>query len=206
MNSDLEDRVRQRLGRPVVDLLGEPRALGLLRLDDPHREVAVGIGRVARCDERGIAALQEQPGPRQGSLGELELGQLEPGGRSSSAARGSTSPRSAATPGVARRRPRPSSAASASSAFVDDEARTRSRGLAVDAVRARRAAPASGRASSSVGLAVALAHARAACSRCSRPPRWPPRGARRSGCPPVDAACSLHRLRSIRAAHGQTIS
>ena len=36
---DLEDGVDERLGRPVVDLLGEPRALGLLGLDDAHLDV-----------------------------------------------------------------------------------------------------------------------------------------------------------------------
>ena len=56
---DLEDRVRQRLGRSVVDLLGEPRALGLLGLDDPHLDigrdgVVAGLG-----DEARVAALEE---------------------------------------------------------------------------------------------------------------------------------------------------
>ena len=36
---DLEDRVREGLGRAVVDLLGEPRPLRLLGLDDPHLRV-----------------------------------------------------------------------------------------------------------------------------------------------------------------------
>ena len=35
----LEDRVRERLGGSVVDLLGEPDALALLGLDDPHLEL-----------------------------------------------------------------------------------------------------------------------------------------------------------------------
>ena len=35
----LEDRVRERLRGSVVDLLREPDALGLLRLDDPHLEL-----------------------------------------------------------------------------------------------------------------------------------------------------------------------
>ena len=55
---DLEDRVRQRLGRPVVDLLGEPGALGLLGLDDPHPE----LGRDGRRSSRRRARCRRAPG------------------------------------------------------------------------------------------------------------------------------------------------
>ena len=73
---DLEDRVAERLGRPVVDLLGEPGALGLLGLDDPHLDVARGR-RAADLGEQGrVAALEEEPRALERPLGELELGQL----------------------------------------------------------------------------------------------------------------------------------
>ena len=42
---DLEDRVREGLGRPIVDLADEPQPLRLLGLDDPH----VQLG---RADDR----------------------------------------------------------------------------------------------------------------------------------------------------------
>ena len=60
-----------------MDLVGEAGTLGLLCLHDPHRQIAIRIGRVVRCDERGIPAFQEQPGPGQGSLGELQPGQAK---------------------------------------------------------------------------------------------------------------------------------
>ena len=73
---DLEDRVGEGLGRAVVDLLGEPRALGLLGLDDPHLEVARGRRPADLGQQRRVAALEEEPRPLEGPLGELELGQL----------------------------------------------------------------------------------------------------------------------------------
>ena len=65
----LEDRLRERLRRTVVDLLCEAGALGFLRLHDAHRDVPIAVGRDHEC---GVAALQEKPGAGQRLLGELE--------------------------------------------------------------------------------------------------------------------------------------
>ena len=76
---DLEDGVGQRLGRPVVDLLGQARALGLLCLQDPqalrgvhrraagraHRallqEAAVGVEAAQRRLQAGHGGLIGHP-------------------------------------------------------------------------------------------------------------------------------------------------
>ena len=70
---DLEDGVGERLGGAVVDLLGEPRSLGLLRLHDPHLDI---VWTADLGDERGVAALEEQPGALERALGELQLVEL----------------------------------------------------------------------------------------------------------------------------------
>ena len=59
---DLEDGVRERLRRAVVDLLGEPGTLGFLSLDDPHLQVCRQPRVRDLREQAGIAALQEEPG------------------------------------------------------------------------------------------------------------------------------------------------
>ena len=71
---DLEDRVREDLGRPVVDLLGEPRSLRLLGLDDPHRELGREGGVAAH--EAVVAALEEEPRALEVAQRDLDLRQL----------------------------------------------------------------------------------------------------------------------------------
>ncbi len=73
---DLEDRVRQGLGRTVVDLLGQAGPLGLLGLDDPHLHVVRPVRSGPLGHEAGVAALQEEPGALQAPVGELEPGEL----------------------------------------------------------------------------------------------------------------------------------
>ena len=74
---DLEDRVRERLGRPVVDLLGEPRPLRLLGLDDPHLDV-VRRSPGRRPSLTSVASPRSRKSHVRSRLrsGELELGQL----------------------------------------------------------------------------------------------------------------------------------
>ena len=71
-----EDRVGQRLRRPVVDLLGEARPLGLARLHDPHLEVVGELRRRRVGEERGVPALEEEPGALQAAHGQLQARQL----------------------------------------------------------------------------------------------------------------------------------
>ena len=59
-----------------MDLLRQPRSLGLLRLDDPHLDVARGRRAADVGQQRRVAALEEQPRPLERALGELQLGQL----------------------------------------------------------------------------------------------------------------------------------
>ncbi len=76
MYSTWKIELAERLGRSVVDLLGEAGALRLLGLDDAHLDVALGRRRTDLGDEGGVAALEEQPGPLEGPFRELQLGQL----------------------------------------------------------------------------------------------------------------------------------
>jgi hypothetical protein len=59
-----------------VHLLGEPAALGLLRLDDAHPQVGreLWVGRVG--EQARVTALEEQPGALEVLLGQLQLAQL----------------------------------------------------------------------------------------------------------------------------------
>ena len=71
---DLEDRVRERLGRAVVDLPDQPEPLGLLGLDDPHVQLgrARHGGRVV--DQGGVVALEEEPDPLEAARGPRRAG------------------------------------------------------------------------------------------------------------------------------------
>jgi hypothetical protein len=61
-----------------VDLLGEPRSLRLLGLDDPHLDVRrqAVAGALAVADEARIAALKEEPGRLEVAQRDLELREL----------------------------------------------------------------------------------------------------------------------------------
>ena len=58
-----------------MDLLGEPRALRFLGLDDPHLDLGRKAVAAAR-DEAAVAALQEEPGRLQIAESDLELGEV----------------------------------------------------------------------------------------------------------------------------------
>ena len=142
---DLEDRVAERLGRAVVDLLGEPRALGLLGLDDAHLEVARGR-RARRPRSSRVASprsrkshVRSRVRSASSSLAELGLAVAEVD-RSGS----STSPRRAAPAGVV------GAGLGGVGGAVDRRGRWSCRGAvdrrAIARRRARRAAPATGRA------------------------------------------------------------
>ena len=157
-------------------------------------------------DQGRVATLEEEPRSLERPLGELQLGQLglvlaelaRSAGRRRRArlrVRASSAPASAALGraiGVGR-------------ALGDRGERVSRR--AVDAHRARRAGPASGRAPRSRPGDTARGRS-AACSRCSRRPRSPPPGGRRSGCHrtavPGVLAPSTSEYRG--RLHGQTIS
>ena len=158
---DLEDRVRERLGRPVVDLLGEPRALGLLGLDDPHLGVVRGRrGAPTSASSGRVAALEEEPASARGSarasssLAELGLVVAEVA--------------SIRVVDVAAEGPSAGVVGAGLGRVGGRDRRGRRRGrvgrgrlgaASVLGARARRGAPASARAISAYGLAVALAHA-----------------------------------------------
>ena len=74
----LEDRVHQRLGRPVVDLLGKPDALGFARLDQPHPQVVGQVGRRRVALQRGVATFEEQPRALQPPDRKLQSRELRP--------------------------------------------------------------------------------------------------------------------------------
>src|SRR5664280_1650613 len=74
----LEDRVHERLGRAVVDLLGEPDALRLARLDQPHPEVVGQVRRRWVRLERGVASFEEEPRALQSADGQLQSREFRP--------------------------------------------------------------------------------------------------------------------------------
>ncbi len=185
---DLEDRVAERLGRAVVDLLGQPRRA---RPPAPRRSAS---GRRRRSSVRptsvsSVASPRSRNSHVRSSvaLGELELGQLglvvaEVGGQRLD---------------VPAQRP-PARVVGAGLRSIGGPI---DRGGAGRAIRRRpvrdrpgragRAAPATDRANRRTPRGTARGRS-AACSRCSRPPPSPPRGVRRSGCPE-------HRSRRVLA-------
>ena len=176
----LEDGVRQRLGRTIVDLLGEARPLGLLGFHDAHRHVGVGhpVGRLG--DERAVTALEEEPHARQGPFGDLELVERRVLGAELRAERLDV---------AAQRAPAGIVGAGLGS---DGRVEVLGRGVvrahaaggparAGRPIRARRAGPASARAIRRGPRDTARGRC-AGCSRCTPPPRWPPPGVHRSGC------------------------
>ena len=178
----LEDRVRQRLGRSVVDLLGEPGALGLLRLDDPHLQRRRRRWAASAADDEGrVAALEEQPRALEVADRRARGATARVSWRPSSPRARSTSPRSTRSRSVRRRRPRPRDGAPRRSPCATRRGRTPSRGSSLHARRARRGAPASAPAPRGTRRDTGRGR-RAACSRCSRAPRSPRHGVRRTGC------------------------
>ena len=142
---DLEDRVRQGLGRPVVDLLGETRSLGLLGLDDPHLDVVRTVRRRRRSGTR-----LESPRSRNSQAAlEAAMGELEPGElrlvAADVASRGARRPS-----GASASRASSAPASAASTALVGSGLGPVGRGdppaarPALEVRRARRAAPGSG--------------------------------------------------------------
>ena len=190
MYSTWKIALRERLGRAVVDLLGEPRALGLLGLDDPHLDVARGR-RAADLGRAGCASPRSRKSHVRSRVRWAS---------SSLASSAWWSPRSAVErrrrrrggPAGGRRRRRPRRRRRrdrrAPSPRCVGRGRRAARGRRR---RARRGAPASGRAPRRRPRGSARGRC-AACSRCSRPPPSPPRGVRRSGCP-------VHRSRRVLA-------
>ncbi len=195
----LEDRVRQRLGRAVVDLLGEADALALLGLDDPHLELGGRAGQVVGGHERVVAALDEQPRRLEVADGELEARELRLVAADRVAGLGRVG---AGDPELVIGRARP-----------PRRAPPRGRRATSSSLARSRSARSSSSASQlgdlvDVRLAVAVADTRAACwprSQALQPPR---RGARRSGQPrarpEVHPSARVYRpWRSFRRPHGR---
>ena len=171
--------------------------------------MSLGVaGPPAVVDQRGVAALEEQPRALEVALGELELGQLGLVAAELARTAGRRRARSAPRRGRRPRRPRRRSAARSASVGAHPAARGDLARSSRSMRRARRAGPASGRAVG-VGLAVALADAAERVGAVAN-------GRARFRMEPVEAtfvagAASPVRasigVRSIRvAAHGQTIS
>ena len=82
----VEDGVGEGLGRPVVDLSGQPRPLRLLGLEDPHLDVGRAHAPRRVADERGVVAAQEEPGALEALERQVQAGQrrlLRPDARAS---------------------------------------------------------------------------------------------------------------------------
>ena len=202
----LEDRVRQRLGRAVVDLLGEAHALGLLGLDDAHLELGRRRGRSTSVtsvlsprsmNSHVVSRLRIASSRRDSSTSWRPIASLE----RAASARARRSWRSAA----------PASAAWSASRAVGSAAASRGppgrRRRRARARRGRRRAPRTG--PSRRGTPGGSGRGpRAACSPRSPALQPPRRGARRSGLPrarpAVHPSRGVYRPRtSLRRPHGR---
>ena len=179
----LEDRVRQRLDRAVVDVLGQASALGLLGLDDAHRDVLARTRFVAR---RRPGSCRRAPGT---ATCARACARRARAGRGPNGAPRAPSPRlrphRAATAAARRSRHRDRVDRAVRVAPVGGVRRAvpRSAGAGVRSMPSRSSRSSCQRSGLRRTPGDSARGPRASCSRCSPPPRWPPHGAPRSGCP-----------------------